>query len=68
MSLFGIITYVPTSALVTSSKTPPKIVPQKFAFGKPFSQFGKGMLGLPLRSVAGVSLGLPLRANTKDCY
>lgn len=42
MSLFGIITYVSASALVTSSKIPPKTVPQNFIFGKPFSQFGKG--------------------------
>lgn len=42
MSLFGIITYVSASALVTSSKIPPKTVPKNFIFGKPFSQFGKG--------------------------
>ena len=47
-SLFGIIAYVSASALVTSSKTPPKTVPKNFAFGKPFSQFGKGEPRLPL--------------------
>ena len=47
-SLFGIITYVSASALVTSSKTPHAQIPKNFVFGKPFSQFGKGEPRLPL--------------------
>lgn len=66
-SLFGIIAYVPASALVTSSKTPPNQVPKNLAFGKPFSQFGKGKPRLPLLTVSlqhpwGL-LRLPLWAN-----
>ena len=64
-SLFGIIAYVPVSALVTSSKTPPNQVPKNLLLGSPFpnlgrvnrgylcgSPFGKGEARLPLLTVS----------------
>lgn len=51
--LFGIITYVSPSALVTSSKTPLTQIPKKFAFGKPFPNLGRVNRGYPCVSQFG---------------